>query len=341
MPPVYSGRCVRDPGATTEFDSEQLWTAAVIEFEREGLDSDLVTAKVTERRRSSAFASIADSANYSLTFTLPAPPTGATYEDINASVSNVRAGVWSAYASQTAASDFYGSSATVVTAPSVSTNESTTINADGSYTITVSGAINVGGMVTRHNRGGVPTEFTGWFRYFFFNDGTDDIYTFLYTVRVTIRLSYRLHRDTAILNEEVETGASEDLWGRRELTFPPWFSATSDIAVQERINAYAKPRDIHVVDFAMQQADSAMTDEIAAIQAGDFIGLLIDDPRTRTTISGFVFVMNVAYNLHRNRPPVKRLTCLQTGVAVVRNPIIFAVRGVELAINDVVLAVNG
>ena len=77
------------------------------------------------------------------------------------------------------------------------------------------------------------------------------------------------------------------------------------------------------------------------IQAGDFIGLLIDDPRTRTEISGFVFVMNVAYNLHRNRPPVKRLTCLQTGIAVVRNPIIFAVNDIVFAVNDVVFGVNG
>ena len=144
------------------------------------------------------------------------------------------------------------------------------------------------------------------------------------------------------LENLVVRSASEGLWGERMLTFPPWFSRTAVSAVQARIDTYAQAARYPRRGLCHAAGGPPLCQTaIAELQAGDFIGLVVDDPRTRTEINGFVFIMNVAYNLHRNRPPVKRLTCLQTGIAVVRNPVIFAVNNIPLAVNDVVLGVNG
>ena len=265
------------------------------------------------------------------TVTLDAPPTGATYESL--SVAIVGTSAQRRFRQDSGPTNTYDT--TVATPPTADATFSQATNLDGSVTVTVMLAVDFSVMVTQlsHNENRM-----GWWLFVSQSIPTNRLW--LSRVDIDVRLSYTLRR-AALVQDLTVVASDQGTWGERDLMFPPWFLASAEATVQARIDVYAKPRDVHVVEFAMQQADAAMSDEIAAIQAGDFIGLLIKDPRTRTEINGFVFVMNVGYNLHRNRPPVKRFTCLQTGIAVVRNPVIFAVNNIPLAVNDVVLGVNG
>ena len=335
LPSIYRSVDYVIESATTEFDSEQLFTSALVEYEREGIDTDLTAFIVVRIDRRTSSTTPQEPFPYTIVFTLPAPPAGASYEDIGVSVGLIQAGFQDVLSGVLVSGN--GLPLTVFINPIVTTTESTVVNQDGTTTVSVTGMITVANMETQITSGfAVGSRQTGWWLLSY--DFSSRV--FMSNVRVPIILSYTLRRASTILNEEVFSGGNA-AWGMRELTFPPWFSSVSSDAVEARIEQYAKPRDIHVLDFAMQQADTAMSDAVANLEAGDFIGILVEDPRTRTEISGFVFVMNVAYNLHRNRPPVKRLTCLQTGVPVVRIPVIFAINDIPLAINDVVLGVNG
>ena len=63
----------------------------------------------------------------------------------------------------------------------------------------------------------------------------------------------------------------------------------------------------------LAQPNATRQGHVLDIQSGDFIGLVIDDPRTRTEINAWVFVMTTKHRLLRNGVPVKQLTCLQVG----------------------------
>ena len=106
---------------------------------------------------------------------------------------------------------------------------------------------------------------------------------------------------------------SVDEWDPRTIIIPGWIQSSATTALQARIDAYAEPRDIHTVDFSLWQPDAARTRSVAGIQPGDFIGLDISDRPTDTEINTNVMVMNQELILRRNEIPVKRLTCIQSG----------------------------
>ena len=132
------------------------------------------------------------------------------------------------------------------------------------------------------------------------------------TIAVSFAVTWTLD-DENVYDLTASNAASVSAWGRRELMFPVWFARTATAALQQRINALAVPRDIHVVDFSMWQYDQARTRRVAAIKPGDYIGIHVEDPQTLTAINAFVFVMHVEYIFRRNHIPIKRLTCIQTG----------------------------
>ena len=108
---------------------------------------------------------------------------------------------------------------------------------------------------------------------------------------------------------------SIDEWDPRTLEIPGWIDRTATTTLQARIDAYATPRDIHVVDFALWQPDATKTRRVAGIQPGDFMGLRIEDSYTRTDIDAFVCVMYCEYVMRRHRIPIKRLICIEYGGA--------------------------
>ena len=134
----------------------------------------------------------------------------------------------------------------------------------------------------------------------------------LLTIAVSFAVTWILD-DENVYTLEAQNDDSITEWGERTLMFPVWFRRTATAALQSRINALAVPRNIHVVDFSLDQSTPARQGHVVGLQPGEFMGLVLDDPRTRTEISAWCFVMNMRYDLHRNRPPVKRLTLLTVG----------------------------
>ena len=115
----------------------------------------------------------------------------------------------------------------------------------------------------------------------------------------------------------VGNDASIAAWGPRTLEIEGWIQNTATTALQARIDDLAEPRNIVTVDFALRQTTNQRTADVAGIQPGDHIGVLIDEPGEQLDINAAVMVMNVGYRLARNRLSTKRVVCIEAGAAAV------------------------
>ena len=132
----------------------------------------------------------------------------------------------------------------------------------------------------------------------------------LSSVLVGGRITWRVSRtESTQVNEFTAPTINE--WGRRLLQFPPWFAGEIGASLQNRIDAYGVPRDIHVIALPVGQQDAARRSTVLSIQPGDFLGVVVRDDITETLINAIVMVMSVRYQLTSGGVSVKILTCLQ------------------------------
>ena len=120
-------------------------------------------------------------------------------------------------------------------------------------------------------------------------------YQLSYTVRTT--------QDPVTLMPSNDESINE--WGSRTLDLPLWFAPTASTAVQARIDALAKVRNLRVVDFYVDQRDVTKTSAVAAIEPGHYIAL--------SDVGTIVYVMNVEWRLSSRNSAIKRVTCIDTG----------------------------
>ena len=115
----------------------------------------------------------------------------------------------------------------------------------------------------------------------------------------------------------VAAGDSVTDWDERTLEVPRWIAPTASASFQARIDELAEPRNIIVEDFAVRQPTAQRTTDVANIQPGDHVGLITSEPSDRVNINAVVMVMNVGYDLHRERQVSrKRLVCIEAGASV-------------------------
>ena len=160
------------------------------------------------------------------------------------------------------------------------------------------------------------------------NDGTNtvDLTTWTRTAHrreyriLTIAVSFAVTwvlDDENVYTLEAQNDDSIRAWRERTLTFPVWFARTATAALKARIDELSKPRNIIVEDFAVRQPDATKTAAVANIQPGDHIGLITSEPSDRVNVNAVVMVMNVGYDLHRERQVSrKRIVCIEAGARV-------------------------
>ena len=313
---VYSSSDYLILRATTEFDQEQLWNSAIASFTDRGGVSDQVTLSSSVRQINWN----TDGHRSGVAFVLPALTDRQSYQNVKGGMNFYRVANLNVYSGHVEGSGYglmyYNNFGVAQLAEKITTIRGTisasvgapTVQADGTVRYVVSGSVSdISGRVQSFSNPLNPlSDFSGWRTASNQFAGADRIY-------VTLRLSYNVSTTDADQDLIVSNSLSVSQWGRRELTFPVWFASTAEEAMQARIDAYSQPRDIHVVDFSMWQWDQAKTRQIASIEPGDYIGLHIEDPYTRTAINAYVFVMHCEYIFRRNHIPIKRLTCIQTG----------------------------
>ena len=87
----------------------------------------------------------------------------------------------------------------------------------------------------------------------------------------------------------------------------------------------SQPRQQHTVDVYLHQRTAADSQRVAAIDAGDYVNLTIDDPAQGLSVSELAIVLYAEHLDGALRSPVKRLTLLATGHAapVTYDPVFF------------------
>ena len=136
------------------------------------------------------------------------------------------------------------------------------------------------------------------------------------TIAVSFAVTWVLD-DENVYMLEAQNDDSIRAWRERTLTFPVWFARTATAALKARIDELSKPRNIIVEDFAVRQPDATKTAAVANIQPGDHIGLITSEPSDRVNVNAVVMVMNVGYDLHRERQVSrKRIVCIEAGARV-------------------------
>ena len=115
----------------------------------------------------------------------------------------------------------------------------------------------------------------------------------------------------------VDNAGSVAVWEPRTLAIPGWIAETATTSFQARIDELSEPRNIIVEDFAVRQPTAQRTTDVANIQPGDHVGLITSEPSDRVNINAVAMVMNVGYDLHREREVSrKRLVCIEAGARV-------------------------
>lgn len=113
--------------------------------------------------------------------------------------------------------------------------------------------------------------------------------------------------DENVYTLEAQNDDSIGKWGERELTFPVWFRRTAQAALQSRIDRLAEPRNIHTIEFYMDQRDAAKSRQVAALQPGQYIAV--------PHVGSIVYIMHSELEVDTQRSDIKRLTCIDTGRA--------------------------
>ena len=113
--------------------------------------------------------------------------------------------------------------------------------------------------------------------------------------------------DENVYTLEAQSDDSIREWGDRVLTFPVWFRRTAQAALQARIDTLAVARNIHTIEFYMDQRDATKSANIAALQPGQYIAV--------PHVGSIVYIMYSELEVDTQRSDIKRLTCIDTGTA--------------------------
>ena len=288
--------------ATTEFDQEQLWNAAVIEYAggEQGF-SQSSTATLAGQ------PSVDGNSIYTLTtgITIAEPPAGSVIEDIAGTV-RITSGRLSLAGAV---------SATINGHQSTSENWQVTggrVDNNRNLVLTVEGTPDPGQWIGNYSNalGSFQAVLSNVWSSTVASAELGVIQTRLVNVQLAIAASWTVN-DTNTYTLRASNQDSIDSWGRRELSFRVWFASTAQVAMQARIDALAVPRNIHTIDLSLNQPTAQRNANVDALQGGDFIALDIRDDRTKTRIRGNAFVMHSEIVDNRNAVPYKRLICLE------------------------------
>ena len=293
IPRVYDQSEYTILGATTEFDLEQLWNQAIVSYTEGGGVTTLYQTGTAEWRQDSI-------GEWTTTVDLGDPPANSTYSDATISPSGIATALYTPGGN--VVRDFHPSTIEPLFIPELGVSLAGNI-----LTITATQEGLTAASPGTWNGAGGPSS-----RWFSGGRGISVVRQ-PWAVEYTVTTS-DVQRDIEVVNQE-----SIEEWDSRTLTFPAWFAPSAVDTIQERLDGLAEPRDIHTVDFAIEQPTSQRTTNVINLEAGDFMSLVVDDPRTRTEINALVWIMNVRWELHRNRVPYKRLTLIETGAQGVRD----------------------
>ena len=126
------------------------------------------------------------------------------------------------------------------------------------------------------------------------------------TIAVSFAVKWVLD-DENVYTLEAENRDSIGKWGDRVLNFPVWFRRTAQAALQSRIDRLAVARNIHTIEFYMDQRDATKSAEVAALQSGQYIAV--------PHVGSIVYIMHSELEVDTQRSDIKRLTCIDTGTA--------------------------
>ena len=335
---VFSSSEYAIVGATSEFDIQQLWNRAEINFIADGdirNFSRIIWDTNAQRHNPAASPPIQGGLQdrvFSASLTLPQLPENTFYRNfeltgvssvysptVNTSITTIidrdRYPLGSAAIYTSTRFRYNGMS---ITSQSLSTSGP----AGGPITVTVTGVVS-----------GTPRAEWTYRRRTVNNDNDPPTETSSELTRTTTSLGsstaqppsvrqwadanvgvrYETFVDGVVHNVEVVSDISILDYDPRTLTFPVWFDSSAESAVQARINDLAKPRSYHNVDFALIQDTDQRTRNVALLNAGDYIELDVHDPRTLTDILATVMIVNVGYDIRSGDVPVKNLVCIETG----------------------------
>ncbi len=296
---TFSERDYRIRQIITEFDQEQLWNAAVVPFtDRGGTVSQSAQAVAswpatgTGRFSANGTGAAADTRNAGVN--LGAPPANSRYANVTAGGSRLQAIVLSNGAVRGVFSRPLSSQAV--------TNGNASLSADtNGVTVSVTATGWTGGNPGRWGRGNLAAD--SWAQYY------DDVGEVLgiTAIQALVSISYDVITSDVQRNIDVFNNDSIMEWDERKLSFPVWFSPTAASAVQARIDRLAVPRNIHTIDFYLDQRDATKDAEIAALQPGMYIAV--------PHVGSIVYIMHSAINWSASGSGIKRLTCIDTGTA--------------------------
>ena len=110
----------------------------------------------------------------------------------------------------------------------------------------------------------------------------------------------------------VENLGSITEWGRRELTYPPWFHPSAVAGLQARIDELATPRYTWGVDFAIIQPTGTLTRAVAGLEPGTYVRLQNQGSSVGPDVDAICLVVHAELVLGQGTP-IKRVTVLDTG----------------------------
>ena len=133
---------------------------------------------------------------------------------------------------------------------------------------------------------------------------------FMRRVRVTHTVT-AVETVTRTTEARVNDASSQSLWGVRPLQLPDWIAGNTDL--QAQIDALAVLRHEHTVTLPMRQPSSQLSARVAALDAGDYVALNLQDSARNVAIQQYGLVTQRSLRWSADGGGYVTLRCLEVG----------------------------